>query len=293
MPNLIGHISGAPGRIARSARRARAKLGRAQTGFDPEFLRRATRVALWGIGLLVVVADAAAFAGSYLGLFQWATNHGMAGWRAYAFPLMVDTFVAVGELALFVSAARLWSFRTRLGGWTVALIGLAASVAGNVYHAPTADIPTRLTWAVPPLAAAAALAVGLGILKSVARERRERRDVVAEAEDATREALATDRRAAANGRAEFERFSVTQPAMRITVAEGGAGRPATATRIRVTGDSSEAHRARIWIAEERLAGREPGIREVAARWLGGDSAGPPYEGGNKRLAKRLLDERPS
>jgi hypothetical protein len=51
--------------------------------------------------------------------------------------------------------------RTRVLPWAVTLLGLAVSVAGNVGHvgwaAPVAD---KATAAVPPLAAAAALAVG-------------------------------------------------------------------------------------------------------------------------------------
>ena len=47
------------------------------------------------------------------------------------------------------------------------LAGLAVSVAGNVGHVTGHSAADRLTAAVPPLAAAAALAVGLGVLKRV------------------------------------------------------------------------------------------------------------------------------
>jgi sugar phosphate permease len=46
-------------------------------------------------------------------------------------------------------------------------VGLAVSVAGNVGHLAVADWASRATAAVPPLAAAAALAVGLAVLKRV------------------------------------------------------------------------------------------------------------------------------
>jgi hypothetical protein len=49
----------------------------------------------------------------------------------------------------------------------VTLAGLAVSVAGNVGHVTGHSIADRATAAVPPLAAAAALAVGLGVLKRV------------------------------------------------------------------------------------------------------------------------------
>jgi hypothetical protein len=81
--------------------------------------------------------------------------------------LQVDTFIAVGELALFVALADGWSVRSRAAAWTVTLLGLAASVAGNVDHVAGHDLASRATAAVPPMAAAAALAVGLGVLKRV------------------------------------------------------------------------------------------------------------------------------
>ena len=56
--------------------------------------------------------------------------------------------------------------------WLVTLGGLAVSVAANVGHVASADLATRATAAVPPLAAASALAVGLGILKRVVTARR-------------------------------------------------------------------------------------------------------------------------
>jgi hypothetical protein len=49
----------------------------------------------------------------------------------------------------------------------VTALGLAVSVAGNVGHVIGTDLASRATVAVPPLAAAAALAVGLGVLKRV------------------------------------------------------------------------------------------------------------------------------
>ena len=84
-----------------------------------------------------------------------------------AWPLQVDVFIAVGELALFVGLADQWTRRNRVGAWTVTLAGLAVSVAGNVGHVTGHTLASRATAAVPPLAAAAALAVGLGVLKRV------------------------------------------------------------------------------------------------------------------------------
>ena len=77
------------------------------------------------------------------------------------------TFIAVGELALFVALVDAWAFRSRLAAWSVTGLGLAVSVAGNVGHVAGHDLASRVTAAVPPVAAAAALAVGLGVLKRV------------------------------------------------------------------------------------------------------------------------------
>jgi hypothetical protein len=87
-------------------------------------------------------------------------------WAA-VFPAQIDTFMAVGELALFVALADRWPPRSRLAAWLVTLAGLAVSIAGNVGHVTGGSLADRATWAVPPVAAAAALAVGLGVLKRV------------------------------------------------------------------------------------------------------------------------------
>ncbi len=76
-------------------------------------------------------------------------------------------FIAVGELALFVALADAWHRRSRMAAWLVTLTGLAVCVAGNVGHVGSHMLATRATAAVPPLAAASALAVGLGVLKRV------------------------------------------------------------------------------------------------------------------------------
>ncbi len=52
---------------------------------------------------LVAAASLVSFAESYRGLYLWAHCHGLAG----LWPLQVDVFIAVGELALFVGPQRL------------------------------------------------------------------------------------------------------------------------------------------------------------------------------------------
>jgi hypothetical protein len=130
-------------------------------------LRTARHVALVTITAIVAAASVTSFAESYRGLFDWAREHGLNGVWAAAWPLQVDTFIAVGELALFVALADRWSVRSRVGAWVVTIAGLGVSVAGNVGHVAGHSLTNRGSAAVPPLAAAAALAVGLGVLKRV------------------------------------------------------------------------------------------------------------------------------
>ena len=128
-------------------------------------IRRARRAALAAICVLVGAASLVSFAESYRGLWLWAHEHGLRGPWAVAWPLQVDVFIAVGEAALFVALADRWPVRSRAAAWAVTLAGLAVSVAGNVGHIAGHSIASRATAAVPPLAAAAALTVGLGVLK--------------------------------------------------------------------------------------------------------------------------------
>lgn len=132
-------------------------------------LTRWRTFALWLIAALVTMASLAAFAQSYRGLYDWAREHGLSGFWAAAWPVQLDVFIAVGELALFVALVDKWPRRARVGAWTVTLIGAAVSVAGNVGHVASHDIASRLTAAVPPVAAASALFVALTILKWVTR----------------------------------------------------------------------------------------------------------------------------
>jgi lysylphosphatidylglycerol synthetase-like protein (DUF2156 family) len=134
----------------------------------PGAVLRVFRVtALAAIATVITAASSASFAESYRGLWLWARHHGLSGFWAAVFPLQVDAFIVTGELTLFVAMADRWSKRDRAGAWLVALLGLAASTAGNVGHVAAHDLQSRGTAAVPPLAAFAALWVGLGVLKRV------------------------------------------------------------------------------------------------------------------------------
>jgi hypothetical protein len=133
----------------------------------PAVLRGPRGVALALIAVLVLVASLTSFAESYRALFLWARHHEVPGGWAAVWPLQVDLFIAVGELSLFVGLVDRWSARSRAAAWTVTVAGLAVSVVGNIGHVGGHSLAVRGTAAVPPLAAASALAVGLGVLKRV------------------------------------------------------------------------------------------------------------------------------
>jgi hypothetical protein len=134
----------------------------------PGYVLRVLRgTALTAISVIITAADSAAFAESYRGLWVWALHHGLSGFWAAAFPLQVDTFIVVGELALFVAMVDQWERWHKVGAWAVTLLGLAVSVAGNIGHVAAHDLQSRGTAAVPPVAAFAAMWVGLSVLKRV------------------------------------------------------------------------------------------------------------------------------
>jgi len=225
--------------------------------------------ALIAIAALNVTALAAAFAASYLGNYQWAAGHGLAGWRAYAFPLAIDTVLAMGELMLFIAVVDafddVWVFT--LGACFVAA-GLAASVAGNGWHAAAADPASRLTWSAFPVTASIALGGGLLLLKRV-MARSATQSAAAAQDDAspsTRRQPGTGVKAAVTpGRRPPRRPGPNTPATRA----------ARAARLTDLAPGARAHLAQL------PADQLPSVRAFALSHCGGD----------RRLAQDLLAER--
>lgn len=192
--------------------------------------------ALAAIAVLVAAASLVSFAESYRALYLWAAHHGLHGAWAYLWPLQIDTFVAVGELALLVALADSWPARSRVAAWCVTGLGLAVSVLGNIGHVTGHDPAARATAAVPPLAAAAALAVGLGVLKRVMAGKSAAQLPVPEPESAT------------------EKRDFLSPGGAVPAGPG----PVPAAL------NGAASAARELFAAELDAGRVPGIRAIKA-----------------------------
>jgi hypothetical protein len=107
----------------------------------------------------VLTATAGGFAQSYAGLFHWALEHGLHGWKAESFPLLVDLFIIVGELGLFLLAIDAFVLQRRhLLSWldfclplAIALAGWTASLIFNVGHVGHRSFSYQATAAVPPI----------------------------------------------------------------------------------------------------------------------------------------------
>lgn len=144
---------------------------------------RAQVITRWGaiafMAAAVLTATAGGFAQSYAGLYHWAMEHGLRGWKAESFPLLVDLFIIVGELGLFLLAIDAFVLRRRaLLSWldfflplTIALAGWTASLVFNVGHVGHKTFSYQATAAVPPIVSMLGLFVLLRTLhRYVARD---------------------------------------------------------------------------------------------------------------------------
>ncbi|WP_242907253.1 DUF2637 domain-containing protein [Actinomadura terrae] len=124
---------------------------------------RAQAITRWGaiafMAAAVMTATVGGFAQSYAGLYHWALEHGLRGWKADSFPLLVDLFIIVGELGLFLLAVDAFVLhRRQLLSWldfflplSIALAGWTASLIFNVGHVGHRTFSYQATAAVPPI----------------------------------------------------------------------------------------------------------------------------------------------
>ena len=134
-----------------------------QADNDPSVRRADTAVLR-----ITIAATVAALALSFRNQIDFATQRGgYPVWGAILWALIIDSPVIVGELRLYSAAARHEGGRIKAWAWTLTLSGLLVSMAAGAAHVTTPGwLPVKvLAAAVPPLAAAASLGTGLGIVK--------------------------------------------------------------------------------------------------------------------------------
>jgi len=115
-------------------------------------------------------ASVAAFWLSYGGLHAFALRGGLTGAEAWAWPAAVDLFIVAGEAGV---ALALLSRRSDPVAWAYLAAGIAVSCTGNAlrgYPAPLPWAPYAVA-ALPPIAAAAALACLLHAVRALAADR--------------------------------------------------------------------------------------------------------------------------
>lgn len=132
---------------------------------------RVTTVVSMAVAVIVATADG--FAQSYSGLYRWGLEHELSGWKAQSFPLLVDIFVFVGEMGMFLLALDSHKLRKNLLSWVdlilpafVASLGWGVSLWFNVGHVKTSDFDTKVTAGVPPVTAMIGLVI---LLRTVHR----------------------------------------------------------------------------------------------------------------------------
>ncbi len=232
----------------------------------PGLLGACRRAALAAIAVLAVASCLVSFGESYRGLYEWAARHGVTGVWVIIWPLQVDTFVAIGELTLVVALADRWRLRWRAGAWAVTAAGLAVSVAGNIGHVAGHSVTNRGTAAIPPLAAAGAMAVGLGVLKRVVQARAAAARSAAPPAEVPAVTAALNGHAAANG---HEGPGAARPRRprQPRAGSGPAGRrPAPAAPV--TYETVAAHYASLL-----AAGQVPSQKSIRRDWhIGSDRA---------------------
>jgi hypothetical protein len=139
----------------------------------PWILRAPRMMFLVLSGAMVFVITIVGMVESWRNLYEWGLAH---HWGAYAVgvPVLVDFFILTSEMLLFVLIVDgrygLFSWFTKVYLWFMFLFGLGLSLAGNVDHLRHVDIPSRIGFALPPLASAMGMASILMVLKMIAED---------------------------------------------------------------------------------------------------------------------------
>lgn len=127
------------------------------SGLSPQAARRIARTAT---GTVCVIAFSAA-ALSYAGLHHTAVAAGIHPTLAILVPVTVDGLILASMLSVLYAAMS--GLSTRLP-WTLVLLGVAASVGGNVLAAPD-DLVSRIVHGAPPVILALVLELVLSVLR--------------------------------------------------------------------------------------------------------------------------------
>lgn len=125
------------------------------------------------MSVAVIIATIDGFAQSYAGLYDWGIQHGLKGWKAESFPLLIDVFILVGEIGLFLLALDGHKIRKAWLPWVDMALPFATASAGwsvslyfNIERIDTNDIPTKVTYGIPPVTAMIGLLI---LLRTVHR----------------------------------------------------------------------------------------------------------------------------
>jgi len=128
-------------------------------------MTRLRNIALGMIVILNALATITAFGESYVGLFRWAGEHGVAGFWGGVWPMMVDLVILVAEAGLFVAHHDHWKTRHKAWLWSVMFTALGVSVGANTGHVHSSDWLSHLTASLPPVALMFTMTVGFGVMK--------------------------------------------------------------------------------------------------------------------------------
>lgn len=132
-----------------------------------ESLQTAYDYAVRAAAAVVVVINVTSTGASYMGLRAWAVGHETVGTGGYLFPLFIDTFPLLAEVALFIGMVAGWRWRIKLIPVLINAGGTCLSVALQVGVCKSPDWTTRATHGMAPVAAWLSLALGTLVFELV------------------------------------------------------------------------------------------------------------------------------